>query len=93
MKDAEEAVVPAPEVMESATVPVKEETLTPAEPEPEAENKPESVDTEPPAVEAVEADVADPKDTKLVVGHEIGSSSPSISQPRSIITQARSHRG
>jgi len=64
-------VTPVPEVMESVTIPVEEETPAPAEPEPEVENKPELVDTEPPIVESVEVDAT----VEPTVSHRISSSS------------------
>lgn len=66
VKEVEEDVVPdvalAPEVVESASVPLEEETPVVAEPEPEADSKPESNGVEPPLAEDVEAVVEDNKD-------------------------------
>lgn len=66
-------MTPAPKVMEPVTIPVQEETLTPAEPEPElkVESKPELVDMEPPVVEPVEVDAT----VEPTVSHQISSSS------------------
>ena len=66
VKDAGESVVP------EVAAPAEEETPAAAEPEPEVENKPESIDTEPPITEPVEVDATpEAKEVEPVVSHDL----------------------